>query len=118
VLDPSGQEIRVPPGAPVEISADGDVRAGGAVIGSLGLHVLEGRIDRVGPAVLAPGAGGSAELVEQPRVRTGEVELGNAGALESTVELISAQRHFDASMQAIQTYRRMDERSTEVGRVR
>jgi flagellar basal-body rod protein FlgF len=118
VLDESGGELRVPAGASLEIGADGTVRAGGVAVGVLGLHTLEGRIDRVGPTLLAPAEGGSAEPVETPRVRTGEVEMGNAGALEATVQLIAVQRHFDASMQAIQTYRRMDERSTEVGRVR
>jgi flagellar basal-body rod protein FlgF len=118
VLDASGGELRVPPGATPEIGADGTVRAGGATVGALGLFTLEGNVDRVGPAVLAPGAGAHAEPVADGRVRTGELELGNAGALEATVELIAAQRHFDASMQALQTYRRMDERSTEVGRVR
>jgi flagellar basal-body rod protein FlgF len=48
----------------------------------------------------------------------GEVELGNAGALEATVQLISAQRQFDASMQALQTYRSLDQRSNEIGRIR
>jgi flagellar basal-body rod protein FlgF len=48
----------------------------------------------------------------------GEVELGNASALESTVAMIAAQRSFDASMQAIQTYRTLDQRAAEVGRVR
>jgi flagellar basal-body rod protein FlgF len=118
VLDDADGEIHVPRGAALEIGADGSVRAGGVVVASLGLYALAGSVDRVGPTLLAPGEGGAAEPVEEPRVRTGEIELGNASALEATVELISAQRHFDASMQAIQTYRRMDERSTEVGRVR
>jgi flagellar basal-body rod protein FlgF len=56
--------------------------------------------------------------VDDGRLRVGEVELGNASALESAVAMIAAQRSFEASMQAIQTYRRLDERSVEVGRVR
>jgi flagellar basal body rod protein FlgC len=34
------------------------------------------------------------------------------------VQLIAAQRSFDASMQALQTYRTMDGRSADIGRVR
>jgi flagellar basal-body rod protein FlgF len=117
-LDPGGSPIVLPPGAPVEVGPDGVVRAGGVDVARLGLARLEGPVDRVGPSLLAPGAGGVAAPVDHGRLRTGELELGNASALEATVDLISAQRSFDASMQALQTYRRMDERSNEVGRVR
>ena len=44
------------------------------------------------------------------QVRVGELELGNAPPLEATIQMISAQRHFDTAMQAIQTYRRLDEK--------
>jgi len=71
----------------------------------------------VGAGLLAPASGGSAESVEG-KVRPGEVELGNATPIDGMVQLISAQRHFDASMQALQTYRSIDQRSAEVGRVR
>jgi flagellar basal-body rod protein FlgF len=118
VLDGSGSPIVLPPGAPPEIGPSGAVRAGGVDVATLGLWRLEGAVDRVGPALLAPGLAGAAVPVEAARLRTGELELGNAGALEATVDLISAQRSFDASLQALQTYRRMDERSNEVGRVR
>ena len=56
--------------------------------------------------------------VSDGRVRIGELELGNAPALEATIQMISAQRHFDTAMQAIQTYRRLDERAVEVGKIR
>jgi flagellar basal-body rod protein FlgF len=46
------------------------------------------------------------------------VELGNAGALEAALQLVTAQRSFDSSMQAIQTYRQLDQRGAELGRVR
>jgi flagellar basal-body rod protein FlgF len=118
VLDASGSPVALPAGTTPEIGPSGAVRAGGVEVASLGLWRLEGPVDRVGPALLAPALGGGAEPVEAPRVRVGELELGNASALEATVDLISAQRSFDASMQALQTYRRMDERSTEIGRVR
>ena len=38
--------------------------------------------------------------------------------LESTVAMIGAQRHFETAMQAIQTYKKLDEKATEVGKVR
>ena len=74
--------------------------------------------DRAGPAMLRPGSGGSAEDFPEATLRIGEVELGNASPLETTVLMISAQRSFDASMQAIQTYRSLDQRAAELGRTR
>ena len=117
VLDRSGGTIHVPSGATAQIDADGTVRAGGVAVGELGRFRLSGTVDRVGPAMLAPSRGGAATPVDVP-VRSGEIELGNAGALEAAVDLIAAQRSFDASMQALQTYRTLDGRSSEVGRVR
>ncbi len=51
-------------------------------------------------------------------VTLGQIELGNSPPLEAMVQLVSAQRSFEASMQALQTYRRMDDTSRDVGRVR
>jgi flagellar basal body rod protein FlgF len=51
-------------------------------------------------------------------LRTGELELGNVSALDSTVQMINAQRQFDMAMQAIQTYRKLDDRANQVGLVK
>ena len=69
---------------------------------------------------MAPGAGAlvSALEMDDVQVRVGELELGNAPALEATIQMITAQRHFDSAMQAIQTYRRLDEKAIEVGKIR
>jgi flagellar basal-body rod protein FlgF len=117
VLDRGGAPIHIPPGVAPQVGADGVVRAGDLVVGELGRFKLAGQVDRVGPALFSPSRGGRADPVDAA-VRSGEVELGNAGALEATVAMISAQRSFDASMQALQTYRSIDGRSSELGRVR
>jgi flagellar basal body rod protein FlgG len=51
-------------------------------------------------------------------VRVGELELGNVTALESTVQMIGAQRNYELAMQAIQTYKQLDDRVIQVGLVR
>jgi len=117
VLDRAGNPIRIPPDQSLVLESDGGVRVGDVRVAELGLYRLEGRVERAGPTLLAPGAGGRA-LPADVRIRTGEIELGNTAPLEATVQLISAQRNFDSSMQALQTYRRMDDRSTDIGRVR
>jgi flagellar basal-body rod protein FlgF len=117
VLSRDGQPITLPPDSGARIDARGNVWAGEVQVAQLGLAKLEGVIDRVGPSILAPGPGGRAVPAEVG-VRTGEIELGNSNALEATIALVNAQRSYDASMQAIQTYRQLDQRAIEVARVR
>jgi len=118
VLDRQGQPIAVPPGLTPSIDGKGTVKAGETELGELAVVKLSGAIDRVGPSLLAPGPGGQAVPVPDATVRTGEVELGNASALEATIAMVSAQRAYDSSLQAIQTYRQLDQRAAELGRIR
>jgi flagellar basal-body rod protein FlgF len=126
VLGTDGHPIRFPLGSRPQIQDDGTVRAiqddgtghtREITVGELALFRVAGPVDRVGPATLAPGTGGRAAHVTA-KIQTGRVELGNSSPLDGMVQLISAQRSFDASMQALQTYRTMDGRSSDIGRVK
>jgi flagellar basal-body rod protein FlgF len=117
VLGIDGQPLIIPEGSPWSVDGQGTVLANGQEIGRLALFQLSGDVERRGDALYAPGEGGQATAVEA-RVRTGELELSNASPLEAAVQMISAQRHFDTSMQAVQTYRQMDARAAELGKAR
>jgi flagellar basal-body rod protein FlgF len=117
VLGRSGAPIVVPAGATPTIGADGTVHAAGVEVDRLALFALEGPLVRGAPAQILPAAGGEARLAEGG-VRLGEVEGGNAAPVEAAVSMITAQRSFDQAMQAIETYRRISDRSNELGRVR
>lgn len=117
VLGLSGAPILVPPGAEPTIAEDGTVKAAGAVIGRLALFELQGGVDRVGSGLVTPGPDGTAVPVET-RVRTGAVEQSNVNALETTIELMSAQRHYESALQALTTYRTIDQKANELGRAR
>jgi flagellar basal-body rod protein FlgF len=117
VLSREGDPIQLPPDRAARVDARGTVWAGDLEVAHLGLARLEGAVDRVGPSLLAPGLNGRALPVEVG-VRSGEIELGNATALEATIALVNAQRSYDAAMQAIQTYRQLDQRAIEVARMR
>jgi len=118
VLGRDGEALMLPPDTAPRIDANGKVWGDDVQVGELALVHLSGSVDRVGPALFAPGRGGRALLAEDVQVRTGQVELGNSSALEATVALVSAQRSYDASMQAIQTYRQLDQRTAELGRIK
>jgi flagellar basal-body rod protein FlgF len=117
VLDTSGSPIDVPDDVTPTIDSQGRVMAGEQELAQLALVQLAGPVDRVGNNLLAPGPGGRAVLVETA-VRTGQVEMGNASALEATIAMVTAQRSYDSSMQAIQTYRQLDQRAAELGRTK
>lgn len=117
VIGRDGQPIVTPAGAKVHLDETGAVFANGAKVGEIALFEVTGPVDRIGPSLLAPQDQQSI-TPSTDTLRLGEIETGNASPLEAAIQLVSAQRHFETSMQALQTYRRMDERASEVGRVR
>jgi flagellar basal-body rod protein FlgF len=119
VLDDQSQPIVVPPQSDVAVEPNGDVRASGQVVATIGLWSSQGgAMDKVGPALLAPSAGTQMSQDTTGSLRVGELELGNVSALESTVAMIGAQRNYDLAMQAIQTYHDLDHSAVQVGTVR
>lgn len=117
VLDPRGQPIAIPPETVPRVDANGTVWAGDFQVGELALARLEGPVDRVGSSLLGPGRGGRA-VTTPGSIRTGELELANSTALDAAIQLVNAQRAYEASLQAIQTYRSMDQRAVEVARAK
>ena len=63
-------------------------------------------------------ARGDREPAPDLGVSVGQIEMGNSTPLDATVQMIGAQRQFETAMQAIQTYRRLDDRVIEVGKSR
>ena len=118
VLDDNGQPMVVPPGTSPLVNEHGEIFADDTLIGKLGSYKINGPIDRIGPTLLGAGAGAQVSLADDATFTVGALELGNAPALEATIQMIQTQRHFETAMQAIQTYRKMDERAVEVGRIR
>ena len=115
LLDGEGRRISVPEGAVPSLMENGDVMVDGSPVARIALFKLEGGVNKIGPSLMSAA---NATQVESGTMQVGHLELGNAAPLEATISMISAQRHFDAAMQAIQTYRKLDERAIEVGRVR
>jgi flagellar basal-body rod protein FlgF len=117
VVDVNGEPIVAPPQSSVRVEPNGDIFANNQRIATLGLFELHGAIDRVSPTLLRPQSP-EAVTASGATLRLGEFEVGNSSALEAAVQMVSAQRHFDTSMQALQTYRKLDERAVELGRIR
>ena len=121
ILDTQGATIVIPEGkqgAPIEVHKDGSVFVGNERMpNQIATFALSGPMERLGTSLVRPQATGNAAMVSS-QLRIGEIELGNSSALQSAVDMVAAQRHFEAAMQTIQTYRSMDQRTNELGTVR
>ena len=115
VMSEGGSPIVVPPDAPVRISADGTIWSGDNRIEQLGTYSLEGELERVSASIVKA-KNGESEMADN-RVRVGEIELSNISALEASVDMMHTQRLFDHAVQAVQTYRKIDDRAIQVGKV-
>src|SRR5436305_1897233 len=80
-----------------------------------------GSTDKVFAAAVSTGTDlrpGTTVTAAEGRLQVGTLEMGNVPALESTIAMIGAQRHFETAMQAIQTYKKLDDKAVEVGKIR
>jgi flagellar basal-body rod protein FlgF len=117
LIDRLGNPLVAPPNTTVRFDTNGAVFANDVRLGEVALFDAAGPLDRAGPTLLVPKSP-EALVASEDGLRLGEVEMGNANPLEATVQLVASQRHFETSMQALQTYKRLDERASEIGRLR
>jgi flagellar basal-body rod protein FlgF len=117
IVDRTGKPMVAPQNSTVRIESSGAVFANDTRLGEIGLFEANGAVDRIGPSLLAP-QDIKTITPSTDTLRIGNMETGNSSALEAAVQLVSAQRHFETSIQALQTYKKLDDRVTEVGRVR
>lgn len=104
VLGQSGRPVQLQPGA-VQISENGDIRQNGQVVDTLRV-VQFGNLQAVRPEgdnrFIDSGAGRPA-LDTASSVHQGYLERSNANVVRSMVDLITAQRWFEANQKVIQT---------------
>jgi flagellar basal-body rod protein FlgF len=117
VLNAGGAPISVPQGSVPTISDKGEVMVDGTPVDTIGLFNIQGPMDRNGASMFSAAPGTTVEAVEG-KLQVGTLEMGNVPALESTIAMIGAQRHFETAMQAIQTYKKLDDKAIEVGKTR
>jgi len=118
LLDTKGNPILVPPGSAVSITNIGQVMADNIEVGRVATFAIEGKAERTGASTLIPTAGAGTSRLTEAHLRVGELEMGNSSPLEAAVSMVSVQRHYETSMQAIEAYKKMGDRSNELGRVR
>ncbi|HEY4184073.1 MAG TPA: flagellar hook basal-body protein [Polyangia bacterium] len=117
LLGVSGNPIEIPIGATPLVNEQGSVMVDQVEIDRLALADLQGNVVHKGQSLYASGPGGTV-VPSQGGVEVGQIEMANATALDATVQMIGAQRQFETAMQAIQTYRRLDDQVMNVGKAR
>jgi flagellar basal-body rod protein FlgG len=109
-----GGPIRLP-GGEIAVDERGNIFSGNSLVGRL-------RIVQLPPASLSKEGDGlfasrGPELPSSARVVQGHLERSNVSPVEAMSQMILATRSFEIALQAIQSYRRMDERLVaEAGR--
>lgn len=109
--------IRIPEGAKnVEILPDGTVQANGEPIGKIRL------VEFTDPTQLTPSstsglfapqsAGVQASMVEKP-VMSGYLEESNFNVVKGITDLIAAQRSYEATLKAVETFTHVDKRAAK-----
>jgi len=128
LLGASGNPIEIPVGTTPVINEQGSVmidagpnsgtsQTGPVEIDRLALADLQGNVVHKGKSLYTSGPGGTV-VPSSNGVDVGQIEMANATALDATVQMIGAQRQFETAMQAIQTYRRLDDQALNVGKAR
>ena len=103
VVQGGGGPITVPPGARPELRADGTVTANGAPVGKLRVVRFESAegLTKAGESAIAADPASPPQDVESPRLAVGFVEESNVDLSSELVNLILAQRSFEASMNSL-----------------
>jgi flagellar basal-body rod protein FlgF len=111
VMGASGSPIRLSPAESARIAQDGKVYSGDNLVGELMVADLDERsLSAVGGGMYKA-LGDTAPRLTTPNVRGQTLEQSNVNALSAMTELISTNRLFDATQNAIDTYRQLDSKA-------
>ena len=119
VLNEQRQPIRLNPALSTEISTQGEIRQGGAVVARLGIATV------ADPSGLSKQAGTYFGMTDTARfadvkgteVYQGRLESSNLAPAEGAVRLVQVLRQFESLTKAVQIHAEMDRRADEVARV-
>lgn len=107
VLDPAGHSIPMPPLGKVEVGTDGAINVDGVVSGQIGVFEFNNvnALQPQGATNFVPAPGGNAGIHAATRTSVLQYseEKSNGDVVQSMVQLINAERWFDANEKSIQT---------------
>lgn len=114
VLDRDRQTVRLDPGLPVEVAADGSVRQQGQTVATLAV------VEFADPAALSKheasyfqGAETAARPAARAEIHQGKLESANFSPAEAAVRLVGVMRQFEMLQKAVQLGVEMNRRAVE-----
>jgi flagellar basal body rod protein FlgG len=120
VLDHEGQPLKLDPGRGFEVSAGGEIRQQGSLVGRLGVVDVENGAaltKRHGLYFRFSRPESELRRAEGTEVLQKRVESSNSPPAESAVKLITVLRQFEVLQRAIQIGAEMGRRADEIARV-
>lgn len=118
-----GGEITIPPGFKnINIAENGEIYADGNLVGQIGIVGVDNplNLEKLGGNMYRPRPGSQIEEVEAPGyVAQGYLEVSNVEAVYEMVNMIEAQRQYEAYAKVMQTSETIDKAShSRVGKAR
>ena len=117
LLAEGGAPVKINPGRPFEIGPDGTVVQDGATAGKVAVveFAPSATLEKQGGSYYKPADGQPDPKPAQARIIQRSVENSNVSAAESSVEMISIMRQFEALQKALSLHGEMDKRTVEEG---
>ncbi|MEN6626590.1 MAG: flagellar basal-body rod protein FlgF [Candidatus Sumerlaeia bacterium] len=108
MLDAQGKTIKLDTmtGTKLTVGSDGRISANGVDIGTLGIVSFEdpSALVKRGEGLFVAPEGVEAKQMDAPRVRQATLEGSNVNAIDEMVQMIQAQRMYDAQQRVVRTF--------------
>lgn len=118
LLDQGGNPLRVDPaGAEIEVSGNGTVRQGGAIVGIIGVHqpATPRTFTKLGENLFTANSGEMKAL--PPKLRSGALESSSLDVMDGLASMIEASRAYQMNASLIQMQDEMTGKAMELGKV-
>lgn len=114
VLDAQGKAIKLDTatGGKLTITPDGRVVQGAVEAGRLGIVTFEdpAQLIKRGEGLFQAPQGAEPESVDTPKIRQGALEASNVNPIDEMVQMIQAQRMYDAQQRIVRTFDELAEK--------
>lgn len=119
VLNDQNQAIQLNPDLETDVSADGEIRQGGQVVGRLAIAQMPeaGSLSKRAGTYFQMSGTPAYGQAGSTQVHQGRLETSNLNPAEGAVRLISVMRQFESLTKAVQIHAEMNRRADDVARV-
>ncbi len=113
VLDINGAPIILQPDKEVHVTEKGEIFQGEVAVATIGMSTVDNKswLEKRGDTRYVLTGQGAEIPSEEAMIHQGFLESANVNAVAEMVEMIKANRHYEAAAKAIKTYQNMDDKA-------